>query len=193
MEMNENSYTQISGTLDYGLLNSKAFIRLMWALIVIGIVGCLIFTVGAIAAKEPLLIIAVILCPLLYCSLGGYFLIREREHIKLIELWCEDAVEHVAYTEKVYCVNDQILYTKNNQPYILKVKVNYKNQKHTYFSLSNEKSAFDSFFLKNCSYHGKMVAKYGGGKVKILYSPKYNKVMFLKGEKPKIDETAEIE
>lgn len=191
--MKENTYTQISGTLDYGLLNSKSFIRLMWALIVIGIVGCLIFTIGAIAAKEPLLIIAVILCPLFYCSFGGYFLIREREHIKLIELWCQDAVEHVAYTEKVYCENAQILYTKNNQPYILKVRVNYKNQKQTYFSMSKENSPFNSFFLKSCSYHGKMVDEYGGGEVKILYSPKYNKVMFLKGEKPKIDETAEIE
>lgn len=199
----ENNHKQIAGTLDYGLRNPKAFLRLMWVLIGIGWFCLIIFTVATIVAKEPLLLLAVVLFPLFFWFFGGYFLIRERQHNNLIKLWSEDAVELVAYIEKVYCESARmrtyngtaaiLLNPKYNQPYILKVKVKYRNQKHTYFSMQKQKSPFDSFFLKGCSYHGKMVAEYGDGKVKILYSPKYDKVMFLQGEKPKIDETAEIE
>ena len=186
MDNTEERYKQIAGTLDYGLRSPKAFLRLMWVLIAFGWFCLAIFTVATIVAKEPLLLLAVTLFPLFFWSLGGYFLVRESKHNQIIKLWCEDAVEHIAYTEKVMCMSE-VNYN------ILKVKVNYKNEKHVYFSNSQEKSPFNSFFLKWRSYHGKMVADYGGGKVKILYSPKYDKVMFLKGEYPKIDETAEIE
>lgn len=202
MDSADEKYEQIAGTLDYGLRSPKAFLNFMWALIALGVISSIIFLAGTIAAKEPLLILAVVLSPLFFCSVGGYFLVRERNHNKVIELWCEDAVELVAYTDKVYCENARMPYytkgavflnPKYNQPYILNVKVKYKNEKHSYFSMSKEKRIFDSFFLKHCTYHGKMVAEYGGGKIKILYSPKYDKIMFLKGEYPKIDETAEIE
>ena len=186
MDNKEETYKQIAGTLDYGLLCSKAFIIFMWALIGFGCLCLIVFAVATFVAEEPLLVLAVTLCPLFFCSIGGYFLIRESRHCAVIKLWCEDAVEHVAYTEKVLCMSPE-------WSYILKVKVNYKNEKYVYFSNSQEKSPFDSFFLKGRIYHGKMVAKYGDGKVKILYSPKYEKIMFLKSEQPKTDETAEIE
>ena len=201
--MEGNIFNQISGTLDYGLRNPKSFLRFMWVLIGFGCFCFIIFVVATIVAREPLLLLAVVLFPLFFGGFGGYFLIREHKHNSVIRLWCEDAIVHVAYIEKVYCESAQmrhyngtagiLLNPKYNQPYILKVKIKYKDEKHTYFSMQKQKSPFDSFFLKGCSYHGKMVADYGGGKVKILYSPKYDKVMFLKGEKPKIDETAEIE
>ena len=202
MEKKGNTNKIIAGTLDYGLRNPNWVNIMLWVLVAFGWICLIIFTVATIVANELLLLLAATLFPLFFWSLGGYFLVRERRHNDLIKLWREDSVELVAYTERVYCESAMmrtygrggiLLESKNNQPYILKVKVKYANQKHTYFSLTREKSSFDTFFLKSYSYHGKMVSEYGGGKVKILYSPRYGKVMFLSDEKPKVDEAAEIE
>ncbi|MCH5151277.1 MAG: hypothetical protein J1F65_01310 [Clostridiales bacterium] len=203
MENKEYTYKRIAGTLDYGLRNPPVFIRYMWAFVGLGVFCLVIFTVATIVAREPLLLLAVTLFPLFFCSFGGYFIIRERCHNNVIKLLCQDAVEIVAYTEKVYCESARmrtyngaafiLLNPKYNQPYILKVKVKYRTEKHIYFSNAKENSPFDSLFLKGCSYHGKMVEDYGDGKVKILYSPKYDKVMFLKDEKVKKIVSEEIE
>lgn len=202
MEIKENNCKRVSGTLDYGMRLTLAFTRFMWTLIVLGVVCFIVGVIAIFTENEPLFILFATLPTLVFWCFGGYYIIRERRHADVIKLWCEDAVELDAFTEKVCCEAARkrsygksliLLNPKYNQPYILKVKIKYKNIKHTYFSLSRDKSPFDSFFLRYWTYHGKMVAEYGGGKVKILYSPKYDKVMFLIDAKPKIDDTKEIE
>ena len=214
--MNEIIYKQISGTLDYGLKMPTAMIIYWWVNVLIGVGSAVAFTVATVLEHEPLLIIAAVLFPVFFLVISGYVLIRERKHRQIIELWCEDAVELTVSTSRIYCDEAQkfllhydtddhssergsaYLQLFNNRYkyyplFLLKVNVNYKGEQHTFYSLKRPKSQFDSFFLRSYAFHSEMVQKYGAGRADVLYSPKYNKVMFLKGKLSRPNLSNEVE
>lgn len=170
-------YNNIGASLHYGMV----FKRGMWIFTYSLLAVCLAIGFGGVS-----LLITSIGTEMLYSDIYGYlcqiifglliaagvvFVIIKKQRLKKkIYLWLDDAIERYAKTFTIDKTCDLI-----RSAVKLKVKISYK--KEEYILYSGRSSKISPILAKG---YYKVLSKYADKTIKVLYSPKYNEVLFLK-------------
>lgn len=165
-----------------------AFIS-VWLGLICAILVFPLCLIGYFEEHEIGFIIAAVLVPLLGVIFFGYVLMRERVHRRHIKLWCADAVEKKAIgTIEYYPMPNSGLFHYRENHYRLIVEFSYKGHPKKFYSRDVGKGNFDTFFCnkKIICLHRRILNNYEGD-IKILYSPKYNKVLLVRREMPEFE------
>lgn len=126
------------------------------------------FTYIEVLGINAILIILWIVCLLIYK--------KQNKQSKEVKLWLQDAVEINAVTSQAG-ENKSVAMLTPITLYKLQVDFDYNGRHYTYFSKNEYKIKFDS---PPTGFH-KIWERYINKNVKIMYSPKYDEVMLVRG------------
>lgn len=130
-------------------------------------------------------------------TLGLFPLLRDIIYNKKIALWLADAVEVTVYTKakkidrNLYAYSFVGLFVGASSlgEYLLVSEFSYQHKHHTIYSLDKARMARHGLLSLGSVEHVKMVNEYANCRFKALYSPNYDRLMFVKGEIPVTDST----
>lgn len=166
-------YKDVVATLDYGMRLSKFLLILLWVGLICSIILIPNLIVLYFVEKEIFLIYLMVILPLLVGIVSILSLHHDKLHTKNIGIWLIGSVILTAETQIVYEKTAFRSYRK------LQVTFEYNNEIKQLTSRRKVKDQFDSLLCnpKNALQYDTMVSRWGKRKIKILYSPKYDKVM----------------
>ena len=165
--------------IDASLRDGVVFKTWMWVVMYLALIYFFMLFINVCAIflfkYEPEDVLGLVLSSLFCLGIDSYFafwIIKKHRLNKKISIWLDDAVE--LYTQ-TYTISKKGLFS---QIYKLKVQFKYNKKRYTLYSGDPEKNYY---VFKNHGYF-KILSKYADKRVKILYSPTYNEVLFLKIE-----------
>ena len=166
--MKEKNIPQIVATLRYGRYLSGRLLGLCYFLFTVSAVGLLLtltisilMQVGVIESDIASITIfaCVFLCGIAY---GGYLSFNRLQQGKQISLWLQDAVPLVAESKRVDCFKGK------GRSAGIQIEIVFQHQ--------------GGWVVRKSNGLDKIYHDYVNREIKILYSPKYDQVMFLKNE-----------
>ncbi|MBQ4049755.1 MAG: hypothetical protein IJD07_03775 [Clostridia bacterium] len=170
--------------IDVSLKEGKVFKRQDWIITYSLFVSCLMLPICGVVcfllsiygienfANEDLFVLTCSSIIMLFLVVGIVFVLVQKGRLrKKIYLCFDDAVELYAKTVAI----DRIYYPIRPATKLM-VTFYYNKRRHTLYSGDPNKNYY---IIKNNGYY-KILERYADKKVKILYSPKYDEVFFLK-------------
>ena len=176
----DDSAPQIIATLKHGKVFARRNRIFFWACLVCAIVATVAFVTGLIIAsclpmedvelKEYIIVVIATIIAIAVSALLIFVLSRDKKYRREVNEWLADAIRLMAFCEE--CDKQIFVPLARNVTCVGNIKVT--------FNYEGDKKVLRSNFYPNIrNGTGTVFARFVGKEVLIMYSPKYEQVMFI--------------